>query len=240
MWLRSRSIGQTPYQSDVSPYRWSPRAVPQERSATVHRSAHLPTSGRRASRTHRPGVAETRTGGFNAGPSDGINTHRTQRPTDGCPVEAPSSRPCLTRTPHLQAPEVAAAAATLRKCIFRSFCTVEGYHQLQQLYRRCTTRYFSLKFLTFAVGFGVFGRGFGVKSVDVATLHFLISNCPEMGVCLKLQVWDDLEWVRNKVWSWMELDDLPLVHVLDMVITPVSWGTILNLRWCAHLLGNPH
>jgi hypothetical protein len=61
-----------------------------------------------------------------------------------------------------------------------------------------TTR-FSLKFLTFAVGFDVFGRGFGVKSVVVATLYFLISNFPEMGVCSKLQVRDDLEWVRNKV-----------------------------------------
>lgn len=96
-----------------------PSTEPHLPAPTYLRSPRLPHPPTRGCRS--------RTGGSNTGPPDGRNTHRTQRCTDGCPVEAPSSRPCLTRTPPLQAPEVA-AAATLRKFILRSFCTVEGYH----------------------------------------------------------------------------------------------------------------
>ena len=45
----------------------------------------------------------------------------------------------------------------------------------------------------------MFSGGVLGLSLVVATLYFLISNCPEMGVYLKLQISNDLEWVRNKV-----------------------------------------
>lgn len=87
----------------------------QESSGTVHRAAPTYLRSPRLSHPSTRGCG-SRTGGVYTGPSDGGNTHRTELSTDGCPVEAPSSRPCLTRTPHLQAPEVS-AVATITKVL---------------------------------------------------------------------------------------------------------------------------